>query len=434
MPILQKPKPVVILGAGVSGLMAAITLLEAGYQVVVVEKAPQVGGAAASVPIPENRRVPAGYHQIVGSDHHLVSTLTELGLIDQVQWKRTTISSQVDGKRTNLASPIDMLQFTRLSLVSRFRYFLFGVRCLLTKNWSAWKNRSVSELLKTWANTEVLDQIFRPLIDIKFGFSPDLADAAWLGQRLSHGEGATPFGYIPNASWTEVMIKSLVEKIESLGGKVLVETSVTGIVLNQQQRVERIKTSKGSFKTQAVISTLPPPVLVSLLASAKAPQKWLKPLTKIKYIAAYSLLAGLSVEPFPDYWTIFLHPRRIFGGCFTLSVLNDTLRTKKDRAVINLFTNIPAGEKPWQPEEYQQLCLKDLQSATGLKLKFNWVRTHYIPWVSPVFDTTYQNPPMKLGKNLYLAGIYRTYPRLSSTGEAMADGKDVALKMISDKV
>lgn len=430
---VKEQKPIVILGGGVSGLAAAVTLLEAGHFVVVIEKAPQVGGAAATVPIPEKRRVPVGYHQIVGSDTHVIRWLKKLGIYEQVVWKKTSIATLVDGQPTNLASPIDMIRFPYLPLISRIRYMVLGARCLLTHDWQAWRHRNVSEFITKWSDQHVLKVVFKPLIDIKFGFSTDKADAAWLGSRLSHREGAVPFGYIPGTSWTEKMCQALEKKIKDHGGDILCDTEVTKITLDAEKKVREIRTATGHrFKPEIVISTLPPPVTVSLLTKAGAPRSWLKPLKPLKYISAYSLLAGVPKVLFPDYWTIFLHPRQTFGGCFTLSVLNETLVTSKDKAVINLFTNVPAGQRPWTTEEYQQLCQIELEKLLGYTVKFNWARTHYVPWVSPVFATDYENPPAQIGPNFYVAGIFRTYPKLSSTGEAMADGEAVAQQVLRE--
>jgi len=422
-------KNIVILGGGVTGLQAAYDLMQKGYKVTLIEKAKEVGGAAASIQIPENRKVPAGYHQIVGSDKYLIKTLEKLDLLESVKWKKTRITAYIDGAFLNLASVIDILKLQRLSFVSKIQYFLFGARCMITHDWSSWDKKSVTELIRSWANNQILSEIFKPLIDIKFGFSTDEANAAWLGSRLSHREGNIPFGYIPHTSWTDEMCKKFVSYIIKNGGTIHTDTAVQTVIVDKKKIITSVTTDTNkTIKADVIISTLPPPIVTKLLKDTDID---ISSLSKIQYISCYSLIAGLPVVPFKEYWTIALHPRKIFGGCFTLSHLNETLITQKDKAVINLFTNVPFNTHPWDKDTYIKKAMEDLSKMSNKKIKPNWVRLSYISTVSPVFDTRYQNPPSRIGKNIFLAGIYRTYPRLSSTGEAMADGHSIAQEVLA---
>lgn len=427
----MKNRPIVILGGGVSGLAAALTLLEHGEKVIIIEKGDRLGGAARSVIIPENRTIPAGYHQVVGTDLELIRFLKKLNLFDRLSWKKTKITSLVDGKEIDLSAPFDILLFKHLSIPGRIRYLFFGARCVLFRNWQSWEGKSVTKMIRKLAGDEVLEKIFQPLVDIKFGISIDLADAAWLGKRLSHREAATKFGYMPNASWPQEMCNAFEKRVLDLGGMIKAQTGVKQINISQGQRVTNVVTDRDEIiPVKAIISTLPPPVLAMILKSGKAPKSWVKRLEKIKYIHIYSLVAGLPFVPFKNYWTIFLHPRRTFGGCFTISELNDTLRTKKDKAVINVFTNSSRPKPEWTAEEYEKRALVDLQEILGTKVKPNWVKTTLIQGSSPIFSIGYKNLPSHLSPNLYLAGIYRTYPKFSSTGEAMANGEEVASSLV----
>lgn len=425
-------RPIVVLGGGVSGLAAALTLAENGQKVIVAEISPYLGGAAGSVKIPEDRIASIGYHHIVGSDKRLLEVLDRLSLTPRIVWKNIHISTLVDKRNLNLASPKDVLTFKRLPLMSRFKYMFMGARCLMTKDWSAWKNKTVTELVRSWADDKVLQAIFAPLVDIKFGLNSDEADAAWLGRRLSHAEGRTPFGFIPNTSWNEEMCLEFKRRIEKFGGIVKLNCPLQAVRVDKGGKVVSVTIGGEVIRVEAVLSTVPPPALSPILAKAKVPSAWLKVLGRIKYMSCYSLLAGLPSVPFKDYWTVFLHPRTIFGGCFTISNLNHTLVTKKDKAVVNLFTNLEYGRRPWSLKKYKALVIRDLEMVTGKKIKPNWVQTKIINFVSPVFGVGYKNPPAKLGKNLYMGGIFRTYPKFSTTGEAVASGIETARILLKD--
>lgn len=431
----MKLKPIIILGGGVSGLAAALTLLENGEKVIIIEKGDRLGGAARSIAIPEKRTISAGYHQVVGTDLELIKYLKKLNLLDRLLWKATKITSFFNEKEINLSSPIDILLFKHLSIIGRMHYLIFGARCVLFKNWRSWQGKPVTEMVQKLAGEEVLKKIFQPLVDIKFGISTDLADAAWLGKRLSHREAATKFGYMPNTSWTQEMCNAFEVRIRQLGGEIKTGTAVKKINILPNQTVSNIVTDADEkISTKAVLSTLPPPILLTILKNGKTPKPWRDQLEKIKYIHAYSLIAGLPFVPFKNYWTIFLHPRRIFGGCFTISKLNETLCTPRDKAVINVFTNVSTGELPWTVEEYEKRALAELKEVLGQKANPNWVKTTLIYNSSPIFKIGYKNLPKHFSTNFFLAGIYRTYPKFSSTGEAMANGEETAKEILKSKL
>lgn len=424
-------KSIVVLGGGVSGLAACFSLVKKGIPTILLEKESFLGGAAASTQLPDGRRIPIVYHHINANDEPLIKTLKELGLASRVRWRRSVIVANVDGKCINLGNPSDVLKIERLSLLSRLRYLFFGARCLLIRDWQRWQGRSVTELINQWADNYVLQEIFTPLVDIKFGLSADEVDAAWLGQRLSKREGVSAFGYIPNTSWTDELCQAFKQKIIQRGGKISLNTQVKGFSITSNRINKVITNKKRIINPLAIVNTLPPPVFVPLLKKAKAPSSWLAPLKKIRYISSYSLLAGLPFKPSEDYWTIALHPRRVFGACFNLSALNETLVTKKDSGVINLFTNVAFENFRWIDKEYIEKANRELSKMFGREVPFNWVVTNRINFSSPIFDRNYTNPPVRLGNNLFLAGIYTTYPKFSSTGSAIESGKIAAQALAS---
>jgi len=78
--------PIIIIGAGWSGLACAVTLVQAGYQVCLLESAPQVGGRARGI---DNKKSPAeaayplkkdnGQHIMLGAYHFTLAIFKSLG-------------------------------------------------------------------------------------------------------------------------------------------------------------------------------------------------------------------------------------------------------------------------------------------------------------------------------------------------------------------
>src|SRR3954471_13438746 len=83
----QEIADAVVIGAGPNGLVAACTLADAGWDVVVLEAADEVGGAVKS-----ERRVPGYVHDMYSSFYPLAAAspvLAKLGLDDHgLRWRR----------------------------------------------------------------------------------------------------------------------------------------------------------------------------------------------------------------------------------------------------------------------------------------------------------------------------------------------------------
>lgn len=420
----------VIIGGGFSGLAAAYALVKKKIPVIVLEKEKDLGGVANSITLADGREIPVNYHHIVGTDRVLLSSLEELNLLPKVSWRRISLVANVGGRRVNLSSPVDiMTKLGRLSIASRIRYGLFGARCLLKSNWRDWEGKSIEKLISNWAGEAVLREIFEPLVDIKFGLLSAQVDAAWLGQRLHKREAATQFGYIPDASWPKEICASFKEEIEKAGGEIILQDELRAVKARGGELTQVLTKGGRVIKSLAILNTAPPPVIVPILKSSGLLPGRLKSLERIRYISSYSLIAGLPFDIFPDYWTIALHPRRIFGACFNLSRLNKTLVNKKDKCVINLFTNVAFDGFRYSENEYIKMAQKDLSNMIGRKVKFNWAIVNKLRYSSPIFDIDYKNPPIRETDNLFFAGIYRAFPKLASTGQAIQTGKEAAMKI-----
>lgn len=421
---------VAIIGGGFSGLAAAYLLAKEKIPVVVLEKENFLGGVAATTVLADGRQIPSGYHHILSTDASLIATIDRLGLSTRINWQRISLVANIDGERVNLSSPLDILKLKRLPFFSRLRYCLFGARCLFKSDWQEWEGKSIEELIKKLTDEFILKEIFAPLVDIKFGLQPRQVDAAWLGQRLHNREAACNFGYIPKASWPAEICDAFRKEIENEGGEVVMNTELERIAVDKN-KITKVITSRGKeIRTMAVLSTVPPPIIASIIKKSKIYSQVIPELDRVKYISSYSLIAGVPSKTFPDYWTIALHPRKIFGACFNLSVLNNTLLNNYDKSVINLFTNIPFNNFKYTDREYVSMAEKELGELTGRKVKFNWAVVNRLKYSSPIFDINYQKPRPKLSENLFLAGIYEAFPKLASTGSAIRTGEEAARGVI----
>jgi zeta-carotene desaturase len=81
-----KARDVVVVGAGVAGLAAAIAVASDGVRATVLERRPYVGGRAYSYPHPALEEVVDSQHVLVGCCSNLIDLCEEAGLSGKIRW------------------------------------------------------------------------------------------------------------------------------------------------------------------------------------------------------------------------------------------------------------------------------------------------------------------------------------------------------------
>lgn len=420
----------VIIGAGMSGLGAAIKLLTQGYACTLIEQASAVGGLAGSFVI-QGKYFPFGYHHILSEDKPLLEALKAFNIYPKVRWKKGKVLFAIDRGIYDLTSPRDFWKFP-MPIWSKIRFVLFMGYCFLKADWSM-DLGNAKDWLDKMAGNVVRQTIFDPLMDIKYGLPSEYLSANWLGSRLHYQEFAKPLGYIPGTDWTQVLNEKMEAEVKRLGGTIVLNAQVTGIKVDQGvvTGVEYEKEGKTEMlKTSILINTAPPASFLKWL-TYEDPQ-----LTQIEYLDALSLiLETKQVLPRELYLLSCLSPRYSFGGIFTLSSLNQTLGVQQG-TVINFFTTLSRGAEHLRDktkEELLQIYQVDFEKLFGFKLAPAWSHLSFIKNYSPKFLKGYQNPdPRGKVKGIYFAGNYLTYPTITSTGSALASGQLAADCIIKD--
>ena len=100
---------VVVVGAGVAGLNAAVALAKDGVQVTVLERRSYVGGRAYSYPHPALDEVVDSQHVVVGCCTNLIDFCNTAGLADKIRWyDRQTWLEPATANRAVRASTIEI--------------------------------------------------------------------------------------------------------------------------------------------------------------------------------------------------------------------------------------------------------------------------------------------------------------------------------------
>src|SRR3989344_1151083 len=226
---MRATKKVIIIGAGMSGLGAAIKLLENGYPCVILESNPPAGGLAGSFQI-KNKYFPYGYHHILYQDKPLLQMLKKLDIYPEVKWKKGKVLFAIDDKIYNLENPAEFIKFP-MPWTAKFRFVILMAYCFL-KNDLKKDLGNAQDWLDRIAGETVRKTIFDPLMDIKYGLPSKHLSANWLGDRLHYQEFSKPLGYLPGRDWPTVLTDKMAEKAEKLGGEIITGAAGTNVQIN----------------------------------------------------------------------------------------------------------------------------------------------------------------------------------------------------------
>ena len=316
-----------VIGAGVAGLVVGHRLAEAGHIVDVYERWPGLGGQAATLDVGQGHLLERYYHHLYTSDRHIADLYDELGMPDELEWRRSNVAVFADGKSWPFNGPLDLLRFKPLSLVSRMR---MGVAVLLLQRRRGDVGPFENETAREWVNramgSQAWEKVWGPLLRGKYGDrAPDIS-MAWLWSKLTlrrqiKGEEARKelLGY-PRGSW-ETLYERLKESIESRGGRVLIDRPARRLARDGDGLVvapaapdafrtgldpRRFPAGGDPERYDAVIATVPNDIFAQLLDPELAEEigtDYLERLDAIEYHTALCLLLELDRQFTPFYWT-----------------------------------------------------------------------------------------------------------------------------------
>ena len=174
---------IAIIGAGFTGLTAALRLAQKGHKVSVFEKEDTVGGLAVGFKYPKwEWTVEKGYHHWFTNDTNILSLAQELHY--RVITKRPRTDILIAGKNIPFDSVSSLLAFPYLSLLSRFRIGLVLAYLKLTSNYKNLENKFALRWLEKWMGKEATSLIWEPLFSGKFGEYKNSIILSWFWARI----------------------------------------------------------------------------------------------------------------------------------------------------------------------------------------------------------------------------------------------------------
>jgi protoporphyrinogen oxidase len=421
-----------VLGGGALGLAAALRLAQAGRQVTLIEREPQLGGLAAGFSVGPNY-LEKFYHHIFRTDTTIIGFIRELGLEGRLLWGQPNTSTLSRRRIVSLGGIPDLLRLPLLAPADRFR-FLAGMAVLKAiPNEKVFTGWTAAAWMPRLMGRRVYDVMWEPILRGKFGARADEIAMSWLWSRVH--ERSLRLGYLRGGF--QLLYEAFGERIRALGGTVLTGLSAAAVA-SRDGRVE-VHTESGDVHVfDQVLATLPTRLFTRL--AEDLPGWFVERYPGPDHFGAHVLILGLDRQLVPGvYWlnindrdlpflalvehTNFLPPAD-YGGLHLVYLgnylpMDHPLFGQSDDEVLQSFV---AGIRRIRP---------DLDPA--------WVQRHWVfraPYAQPIVTTTYLKtlPPHRTPlPGVYLANMAHVYPQDRGQNYSLRLGERMAQLMLSDR-
>ncbi|MCX7015699.1 MAG: FAD-dependent oxidoreductase [Candidatus Sumerlaeota bacterium] len=428
----EKRETVVVLGAGVAGLAAAIRLKELGVpRVVVLERAEQAGGLARTL------QVGPGYSDI--GPHRLYTDIPEIERF----YREVAAGSLFDVER-----------HSRIFLEGRFLRYPPGIRDLLrvpgplrlagfAASWAKAQalalagrrdDRTCDGLMRRAYGSALYEYMLRPYSEKVFKTDPRRLDAEaarvripasslasmvrWVFPRRNRGGAPVSlarFHYLRGGA--QGLVDHMLRRARGLGAEILTRNEAIGFVVESGRvaaAATRSPEGERLVPADAFISTIPLPDLAEALHRAQPMKEAaLESARALRYLDLLLVLLLVKRNLVSgNHWIYFPEPRFIFNRACEPKAFDPGL-APRDRSVLSCDITCRPGQDLWnEPDEAIYLRVVAELAGTGLFRveEVADVAVYRVRHAYPVYDLGY-------GKNVdeALAGLSQ-YENLVTTG------------------
>jgi protoporphyrinogen oxidase len=273
-----------VVGGGVLGITLALRLAQAGAKVTVIERGPALGGLAGTMDF-GGHQVDRFYHVITPADTRMIAMAEEVGLGDQLRYAPVGAGFFANGEMHDFNGIGDLLRFSPLSPVARLRLGWFVAQCQLRSSYEGLENLPLETWLRRHCGKQVVERIWKPLLNSRFDSDPSGLPATYLWARTRRMSGARgkgggeEMGHIVGGH--QRLIDAMVAKAAELGVEARTDAPVTGLATDEDGSITGVELEGETLDFDLTIPTLQPPALRFLLPEqhqgllAPYPQRWL---------------------------------------------------------------------------------------------------------------------------------------------------------------
>lgn len=414
-----------IIGAGFSGLSAALSFSGTGHRVTVLEKSSKGGGLAGGFREPGWKwSLERHYHHFFTSDTAVLKLAADLG--QPVLFNKPSTSIYYAGDINRFDGPVSVLRFPHLPLADKLRVAAVTAGLKISPLLPWYEQITAREFLLKFEGPAAWKVLWEPLFTGKFGrFAPQVS-AAWYWTRINKRSAA--LGY--PAGGFQVLADNLVKKLSGLGVNLVFDTPIAKI-LKFKGKFRVLSPGRRRYSFDRLIYTLPFMALDRLYPDF--PRTYADRINKNPYLGAVNLVLALK-KPFlaKDYWLNINDRQMPF-----LAVVEHTNMISPDYyggdRIVYIGNYLP-GDHPYFSYSADRLFREFLPHLQKIHPGFDpdWVRKSWVgadPFAQAVVGTDYpriipsQTTPVP---GFFVANMQQVYPWDRGTNYAVELGQQAA--------
>jgi len=276
---------IAIIGAGFTGLTAALRLSQKGHQVTIFEKEKKAGGLAGGFKETNWQwSLDFFYRHLFNNDQAAKRLLREIGA--EISWSKPKTSVLKNGRIYQFDSPLSILSFPYFSFLDKIRTGFASLYLKTIKHWQSLEKITASNWLPKFYGKKVYQIIWLPLLKGKFDQWAEKVPMAWFWARIK--KRTTCLGY-PESGFQFVADK-LVKIIKKNGSQFYF-----------QKEIKSFDELEGKF--DKIIFTTPIPLFLKIMKK-ELPQDYQQKLSQLKMIGTLNLVLTLKKSFLKDgtYW------------------------------------------------------------------------------------------------------------------------------------
>jgi protoporphyrinogen oxidase len=432
---------VAVIGGGIAGLVAARDLGRAGADVTVLERAPILGGQAASFSIGPGQEIERYYHFICMGDSGYLGMLDELGIADRLRWQVTDMGLFLDGELHTLGDPLSLLRFPHLRVRDKARFALTtaATKFRPATGWEHLEDVAAVDWLIRSYGERTYRILYQPLLDSKFQeHAPDIS-AAWMWARLHRlGQSRSRtlkerIGYLVggSAAYVDALEKSVAEH----GMELRPATGVDRIAVEDGRAIGVIIGGQ-HHAYDAVLSTVPVPHALRLFEGLEGP--YFDNLRSLEYLGVLVVTMRLDRSFSRYYWTNVSDARLPMSGVIEATNLHPLPELGGD--AILYIPQYLSPDSPGYVEDDQTVVERYCEALSLMNPTFDrsWVKAHWVHrerWTQPICRRgfTAQVPAIRTSvPGLYLTDSYQLHPHDRAISFSTDLGREAARLVLED--
>jgi protoporphyrinogen oxidase len=432
---------VAVIGGGIAGLVAARDLGLAGADVTVLERAPHLGGQAASFPIGPGQEIERYYHFVCMGDTGYQQVLEELGIADRLHWRVTDMGLFLDGELHTLGDPLSLLRFPRLRWRDKLRFArtTAAAKFRPANGWEDLEDVAAVDWLVRSYGERTYRILYQPLLESKFQEHAPEISAAWMWARLHRlGQSRSRtlkerIGYVVggSAAYVEALEKSMLDlDVHLRPGTAVDRVAVEG------DRVTGVVVEGRHQPFDAVVSTVPVPHALRLFDGLEGP--YFDNLRSLEYLGVMVVTLRLD-RPFSRYyWTNVSDARLPMSGVIEATNLNPMPELGGD-AILYIPQYLSPNSEQYG-EDDQVVIDRYLDALALMNPAFDrsWVKASWLHrerWTQPICRRgfTAHVPGIRTSvSGLYLTDSYQLHPHDRAISFSTDLGREAARLVLED--